>query len=63
MNKIKSENGGIQKQCLREMLREYLLQGKSYEDLANVIEEFNRSMSIKLRHLTPDGQTPQLKVN
>lgn len=63
LNKIEAENGGVQQQCLREMLREYLLQVNSYEALADVIEEYNHSLSIKIRQLRPHQQTPQLSIN
>ena len=63
LNRIETENGGVQQQCLREMLREHLLQVDSYETLAGVVEEYNQPLSVKIRHVTPYGQAPQLTIN
>ena len=56
LSKIETDNGGLQQQCLREMLREHLSQVHSYESLANVIGEYKESLSVKIRNLTAHGQ-------
>ena len=56
LSKTETENGVIQHQCLREMLREHLLQVYSYEALADVVGEYKESLSIKIRNLTAYGQ-------
>lgn len=56
LSKIETENGGLQQQCLREMLREHLLQVHSYETLADVVGEYKESLSVKIRDLTAQEQ-------
>lgn len=56
LSKIETENGGLQHQCLREMLREHLLQVHSYETLADVVGEYKESLSVKIRNFKTYGQ-------
>jgi hypothetical protein len=58
LNKIEIEQGGNQLHCLREMLREYLLDPEvdSFETLADAVAVYNSTMSEKIHQLTPDVQ-------
>ena len=58
LSKIETKNGGIQHQCLREMLREHISYKlmHSYEALADVVGEYKESLSVKIRNLTAYGQ-------